>query len=267
MDECINDSAALRKSRISRFLVLSSLFMLLTSCQFLKKGDEMRAIDHPSPNYNERTEDISMIVIHYTALPSCSDSLARLCETNTPNGRVSSHYLVDTDGTIYRLVDEKKRAWHAGLGSWRGIDKINDRSIGIEIQNIGLTKDGKREPFPERQIEAVITLCKDIKERYGISNRDIIGHSDSAPARKIDPGEMFPWHRLSDSGIGIWTDKFVKPTKTVNEMLVQIGYDISDTDKAFLAFQMHFYPEGITENAPHTLERMAAICSIIFEER
>lgn len=212
---------------------------------------------HPTANFNERKYPVSMIVLHYTAIPTCEEALARLCDTTNEPGRVSAHCLVDRDGSIYNLVDESKRAWHAGVGSWAGMNAINDCSIGIEIVNAGLTADGKREPFPDAQIDAVIKLCKDIQSRYPI--KYVLGHSDVAPQRKQDPGEAFPWKKLAEAGIGVWTDKFAEPKKSVAEMLTDIGYDVSDIDKATVAFQRHWYPEAITEGATNTVGRIAAI--------
>lgn len=212
---------------------------------------------HPSPNFNDRKYPISMIVLHYTVIPTCEESLVRLSEITNVAGKVSAHYLVDRDGSIYNLVDESKRAWNAGLGSWAGLDDINSRSIGIEIVNVGLTEDGKREPFPMAQIDAVIKLCKDIQSRYPI--KYVLGHSDVAPVRKQDPGEAFPWRKLAAAGVGVWTDDFVEPKKSVDEMLWGIGYDVSDIDKAIIAFQRHWYPEAITIGASNTIERIAAV--------
>lgn len=129
----------------------------------LNASDMIDYRDYPSPNFNDRSAEISMIVLHYTALPTCEDALAILSSPINPAGRVSSHYLIDRDGTVYQMVDESKRAWHAGVGSWRGLDDVNSRSIGIEIVNIGLDDEGKREPFPDAQIDSVIALCQNIE--------------------------------------------------------------------------------------------------------
>ena len=241
------------------WFAIPALMMLCSSCVSIQSNGIVSMQIHPSPNWNERQCPVSMLVLHYTALPTCEDSLARLCDPTNSAGRVSAHYLVDVDGTIYQLVDESKRAWHAGIGSWRGLDKINDRSIGIEIQNIGLTEDGERVPFPACQIDAVIALCKDIKTRYGISNRDIFGHSDSAPTRKIDPGEAFPWQTLAGAGVGIWTDEFEDSEDNLANVLSDIGYDVCDLEKAVVAFQRHFYPSGLNGNDGMTLKRAAAV--------
>ena len=129
-----------------------------------------------------------MIVLHYTGMPDCEGALDRL---TSPKRKVSAHYCVDEDGTIYRLVDESKRAWHAGKSRWRGVTDVNSASVGIEIVNPG-HEFGYR-AFPDEQIAALIPLVADIKERHGIGRGNVVGHSDVAPARKEDPGELFPW--------------------------------------------------------------------------
>ena len=141
--------------RIGLFVV-GGLVIICLSCVHVNNKGVCRM--HPSPNFNERKHPFSMLVLHYTAIPPCEESLLRLSETTNTAGKVSAHYLVDRDGGIYQLVDESNRAWHAGLGSWTGLEDINSRSIGIEIVNGGLTGDGKREPFPDAQIDSVITL-------------------------------------------------------------------------------------------------------------
>ena len=138
-------------------------------------------IERPSPNFDERQLPVSMIVLHYTGMPDMQGALDRL---TSPDARVSSHYLVDEDGTIFRLVDESNRAWHAGKSRWRGISDVNSASVGIEIVNPG-HEFGYR-PFPDEQIAALIPLVADIKERHGIGRGNVVGHSDVAPpARKI----------------------------------------------------------------------------------
>lgn len=236
-----------------------TIVLLCSSCASINNNGAIKM--YPSPNFNERKCPVSMIVMHYTVIATCEESLARLSDPTNEAGRVSAHYLVDRNGALYGLVDESKRAWHAGVGSWAGMNAINDCSVGIEIVNVGLTEDGKREPFPDAQIDAVIKLCKDIQSRYPI--KYVLGHSDVAPQRKMDPGEAFPWKKLAEAGIGIWTDALSEPKKSVAEMLAGIGYDVSDIDKATIAFQRHWYPEAITEGATNTVGRIAAIYDII----
>lgn len=212
---------------------------------------------HPSPNFNERKYPVSMIILHYTVIPTCEESLARLSDPTNAAGKVSAHYLVDRDGSTYNMVNESKRAWHAGLGSWAGLDDINSRSIGIEIVNVGLTKDGKREPFPDAQIDAIIKLCKDVQSRYTI--KYVLGHSDVAPARKQDPGEAFPWKTLANAGVGIWTNEFADSDDDLLKVLAEIGYDTTMPEKAVAAFQRHFYPAGLLVEDGLTKKRAVAV--------
>ncbi|PKR54925.1 N-acetylmuramoyl-L-alanine amidase [Thalassospira marina] len=155
----------------------------------------------PSPNFGDRPADcaIDMLVLHYTGMPSGEAALARMCD---PASQVSAHYMVEEDGCIYQLVTEAKRAWHAGRGQWRGCTDVNSRSIGIEIVNPG-HEFGYR-PFAVRQMDAVIALCKAILGRHTIPAHNIIAHSDMAPERKEDPGELFPWEQFAVEGIGLW---------------------------------------------------------------
>ena len=168
----------------------------------------MNIIPYPSPNFNERPKDtiIDTIVIHYTDMESAQASLERLCD---PKAEVSSHYLIDEDGTVYRLVDDKKRAWHAGVSHWNGKDNVNNFSIGIELQNHGYNYFrlyNHWPPYPLKQMEALLVLLKDLSNRFPIKPRNIVGHSDVAPNRKPepkrDPGPHFDWKWLAEKGFG-----------------------------------------------------------------
>lgn len=153
----------------------------------------------PSPNFDARRAPPDMLVLHYTGMQTAAAAVARLRD---PEARVSAHYVVDEDGSVLRLVDEARRAWHAGRGAWQGETDCNAASIGIEIVNPG-HEFGYR-AFPEAQIAAVIALVADIRSRWTIPDARIIGHSDLAPDRKEDPGELFPWKRLAEAGHGLW---------------------------------------------------------------
>ena len=225
--------------------------------------NRLDVVDRPSPNFSERTRPVNMIVLHYTACEMAS-ALATLRNPHA-DAPVSAHYLVDRNGRIFRLVDESKRAWHAGPGLWNGCDDVNSASIGIEIVNKGRDAQGRREAYPDAQIEAVIKLCRDIQSRHDI--RWVIGHSDMGLGRKEDPGEHFPWKKLAQRGVGIWTDDFAKPTLTRKEMLAKIGYDATRPDLATKAFQRHFYPEAITSGGKRTNERMAAVLDLVTAHR
>lgn len=142
---------------------------------------------------------MDILLLHYTGMKSGQDAIDRLRD---PDAKVSAHYVVDEDGTVYQLVDEDRRAWHAGVSFWRGAEQINDRCIGIEIVNPG-HEWGYRE-FPALQMAAVCDLCLSILSRHPIPPRNVIGHSDVAPDRKEDPGEKFDWPGLADNGVGLW---------------------------------------------------------------
>ncbi len=162
----------------------------------------MQRIDAPSPNHDSRNgQTVDMLVMHYTGMDSAQAALAKLCDPAEAH-RVSAHYLVDEAGRVFALVPEDRRAWHAGVSSWRGNKDINARSIGIEIANPG--HDGNCPAFPKPQMEAVAELAKGIIARHGIPAWNVVAHSDIAPARKQDPGEHFDWKSLADQGIGLW---------------------------------------------------------------
>lgn len=208
---------------------------------------------YSSPRFNDRKLPVDMIILHYTDLPSMQDAVQELCG---PDAKNSAHYLVDEDGAVYGLIDEKYRAWHAGSSFWNGITDTNSRSVGIEIVNPGHSC-GYR-PFPDIQIEAVCELCLDIMNRHSVPVPNILAHSDIAPSRKKDPGELFPWKRLAENGIGLWTDGFAPAEKSLAEMLAGIGYDVTDENAALTAFQRHFYPEALISGGSRTKERLAA---------
>ncbi len=159
----------------------------------------LRIIEAPSPNFNERLHPLDMLVLHYTGMKDGPSALARMRD---PESQVSAHYMVEEDGTVFALVSEDKRAWQAGRSWWRGDEDLNSRSIGIEIVNGG--HDFGLPPFPDVQIEAVITLCQGILSRRPIPQNRVVAHSDIAPERKEDPGERFPWKRLAEAGVGLW---------------------------------------------------------------
>ncbi len=164
----------------------------------------MKVEAHPSPNFNDRKHPLDMLVFHYTGMETGQAALERMCD---PEAEVSAHYMIWEDGRVVQLVGEDKRAWHAGVSSWKGETDLNSRSIGIEIVNGGhdwpLPGD-RLPPYPEAQIDALIKLSHGILERWDIPQQRIVGHSDIAPARKQDPGEHFPWAKLSRYGIGLW---------------------------------------------------------------
>jgi N-acetylmuramoyl-L-alanine amidase len=194
----------------------------------------MTILDTPSPNFDERTLPISMIVLHYTGMPDGASALA--------------HYLVEEDGTVHRLVDEAKRAWHAGRSHWREITDVNSASVGIEIVNPG--HEWGYRPFTDEQIDALVPLVAAIKERHDITRGNVVGHSDIAPTRKRDPGELFPWARLARLRLALPrpTRNLMDPMWTQGGFLLALerfGYDVADAMAAIMAFQRRFRPELI----------------------
>ncbi len=209
----------------------------------------MRLLDHPSPNHGPRPADgvIDMLILHYTGMRTAADAVERLC---SPEAQVSAHYLIDEDGTVLRLVAEERRAWHAGLSFWAGRRDVNSASIGIELVNPG-HEFGYR-PFAEPQMAALERLGRDILARHPIPPRHVLAHSDVAPRRRSDPGELFDWRRLAQAGVGLWPETAAAPAATIAEaqhLLAAIGYETArtgllddETRPAVVAFQRHFRP-------------------------
>lgn len=202
-------------------------------------------IDTPSPNFDERTLPVTMVVLHYTGMQDAASAIARLTD---PDAKVSAHYLIAEDGQIVRMVAEDKRAWHAGKSFWRGMTDINSASVGIEIVNPG-HEFGYR-PFPVAQIDALIPLMREITLRYRITRGNVVGHSDIAPARKDDPGELFPWERLAKLRLALPspTKNLMDPHWTDGGFLLALerfGYEVIDPLAAVRAFQRRFRPNII----------------------
>ena len=203
-------------------------------------------IESPSPNFDARAAPVSMLVLHYTGM---TDAAAAIAWLRNPVSKVSSHYVVAEDGQVLRLVAEADRAWHAGAGSWRDVPgDLNSVSIGIEIVNPG-HEFGYR-PFPAAQMRAVIALSAGIVERHGIAPENVVGHSDIAPRRKNDPGELFPWDDLAARGLAVPRPKraTMDPHWTDGGFLLALnryGYDITDGTAAVRAFQRRFRPETV----------------------
>jgi N-acetylmuramoyl-L-alanine amidase len=236
-------------------------------------GAEWRTSSNFGPRRDGSRPDI--ILLHYTGMATGKAAEDWLCD---PKSEVSAHYIVHEDGRIVQMVREEERAWHAGQGIWKGKSDINSRSIGIEIVNEG--HEGGLPAFPDRQIEAVIALCCDIAARHVILPERVLGHSDVAPGRKVDPGERFPWAELAAAGIG----HFVEPSppgrghemspgqegaqvREIQELLAFYGYGVEVhghydpmTREVVAAFQRHFRParvDGIADPSTRdTLERL-----------
>ncbi|CAN5364116.1 N-acetylmuramoyl-L-alanine amidase [soil metagenome] len=231
-------------------------------------------VDAPSPNFNARTAPPDMVVIHYTGMRTGEEALARLRD---PAAEVSAHWLIEEDGRLFRLVAEERRAWHAGVSFWKGERDINGLSIGIELVNPG-HEFGYR-PFPPAQIDALCALLDAIRDRWTIPNGRILAHSDVAPDRKTDPGELFPWAELHARGHGLWVEPPPSPGEPLGEGeegvgvfalqagLTRLGYDSAPsgrfdaaTTTIVTAFQRHWRPsqvDGIADG--ETRARLVAL--------
>lgn len=232
----------------------------------------------PSPNHDERGgAPVDMLILHYTGMKSARDALDRLRD---PAASVSAHYVVDDDGTVFGLVPEDRRAWHAGVSHWRGHAALNARSIGIEIVNPG-HEWGYRD-FPVLQLAAVCDLCLGIIARHPIPARNVVAHSDVAPDRKEDPGERFDWRALAENGVGLWpvdapdlgTGGAIRDAASLHPVraaLREIGYRVAAEgaldpalSAVLRAFQRHWRPEAVTGQADDgTLVRLLAVRDLI----
>lgn len=272
-----------------KILILSFFFYHFFTSSI---ATNLNIIWQPSANFNERKElktkkiiKPEYIILHFTANCSTHETLKAFWNIVRP---VSSHYVISTNGTIVQMVDESKRAWHAGTSSWHGNSQMNTYSIGIEITNPGYSEINKEPctdhkdiwntttgqlvigssnlwyPFTEQQIHTVIEVCHDIMKRYNIPPSHILGHSDIAPGRKLDPGPLFPWEILAYHGIGLWPKNltsmkedsfFIGSITDLQKKLQKFGYRISvtgkldrQTIKVIQSFQMHFRQKNIDGN-------------------
>jgi N-acetylmuramoyl-L-alanine amidase len=234
-------------------------------------------LELPSPNHDQRTGPVDMLMLHYTGMKTAREALDRLRD---PTAQVSSHYVVDEDGTVVSLVPEDRCAWHAGISHWRGHSALNGRSIGIEIVNPG-HEWGYRD-FPVLQLAAVCDLCLLILARHPIPARNVVAHSDVAPDRKQDPGERFDWRSLAENGVGLWPEDAVDLGTTgairdavtlrpVRAALAEIGYRVAlegaldpALSTVLRAFQRHWRPEAITGQADDgTLVRLLGVQTLV----
>lgn len=238
---------------------------------------QITVADLPSPNQDDRPDGmpVDMLILHYTDMESGEAAIARLRD---PEARVSSHYVVEEDGSIFRLVPEHRRAFHAGISHWRGHDTLNGRSIGIEVVNPGHSC-GYR-PFPALQMAALCDLCLEILSRWPIPARNVVGHSDVAPDRKIDPGEFFDWQGLAANGVGLWpagvsghsTRPLQDGTARALPLLQAIGYPVDPARPEIVlsAFQRHWRQETVSGEADSgtlaRIEAVAALCGIAPED-
>lgn len=207
----------------------------------------LAAIDAPSPNHDDRKgREIEYVVLHYTGMKTGAEALERMRD---PAAKVSAHYMIEEDGRLFTLVPEDRRAWHAGLSYWRAERDMNAVSIGIELVNPG--HEWGYRPFPEKQIERLVALLRDLFARHPrLTPERVIGHSDVAPARKTDPGELFPWDRLAKEGFAVATHKGGPEPVEEEEAwaaLARIGYlvDEETREASVVAFQRRFRPDAV----------------------
>jgi len=232
---------------------LACTCVLLAGCGGLTAEPTERAMVVPSPNHDARRPNF--VVLHDTTRDNVEHALKTLTD---PAREVSAHYLIARDGTLYQLVDEKRRAWHAGVSYWGGNTDLNSASIGIELDNTGA------EPYAEAQITRLLDLLRDLQSRYKIPATNFLGHGDVALRRKVDPSRYFPWERLAREGFGMWC---WQPDSSVQELpdpllaLAVIGYDVSDPASALAAFRRHFLGVDAVEDAS-AVERRLMRCLI-----
>jgi N-acetyl-anhydromuramyl-L-alanine amidase AmpD len=217
----------------ARLLLLPMLALLLAACAHAPPRNPL-AHWVPSPNHNAR--EAILVVIHATTQDSVEESLETLRTANS-GGPVSAHYLIGRDGALYQLVAEDLRAWHAGPGAWGTISDVNSASIGIELDNNGT------DPYPSEQIDSLLKLLADICKRNGIPREQVIGHSDMAPTRKVDPGAQFPWARLAQEGFGRWPSTPLTDPPAGFDPAVALrllGYSSDDHVAVIRAFHLHY---------------------------
>jgi N-acetylmuramoyl-L-alanine amidase len=232
--------------------------LLLAACAPLPQRAGIPTRWEPSPNHDERRPNF--VILHHTTNRAAEQALRTLTD---PRRAVSSHYLVSRTGTVYQLVDERARAWHAGESNWGGNSDINSSSLGIELDNDGV------EPYPDIQIDALLSLLRDIRQRYQIPAANFLGHADVAPRRKVDPGANFPWRKLAQQGFGLWCEPpLPEPSSSFDTVtaLQALGYDVSNPDAALQAFRLHFLPSGQSPGTDDA-QRQLLYCLVLKKTR
>jgi N-acetylmuramoyl-L-alanine amidase len=240
--------------------LIAALVLALTACAPLPQRAGIPTQWQPSPNVDERRPNF--VIIHHTG----SDRAERALRTLTSGeSRVSAHYLIARDGTIYQIADERARAWHAGESYWGGNADLNSSSLGIELDNDG------EEPFAEAQIAALLELLSDISQRYGIPAANFLGHGDVAPRRKTDPSRHFPWRRLAERGFGLWCDaNGMEAPATLDSLtaLQALGYDVWDAAAAIGAFRRRFATNAAdTAELPDLTTQERALLHCLIERK
>lgn len=236
--------------------LLGLLAALLAACAPLPERANVPLRWQPSPNFGERRPNL--VVLHHTGDDAAQAALRTLTDRDS---RVSAHYLIGRDGTVYQLVDERARAWHAGESRWGNLADVNSASLGIELDNDG------DEPFPDAQIDALLALLRDIQRRYGLPAANFVGHADVAPRRKTDPSRHFPWKRLAEQGFGLWCEPPDSAPSFDGEAAVALqalGYDAAHPDAALQAFKRHFAPD---DESPALTDRDRRMLRCLLEQK
>jgi N-acetylmuramoyl-L-alanine amidase len=243
----------------SRILIIAGI-LLCAACSQAPLRPGIPTKWWPSPNFDERMPNY--VILHHTSNNTAVPALATL---TSPVKKVSAHYLIERDGTLFQLVDERRRAWHAGESRWGSDTDLNSSSIGIELDNNGA------EPYADAQIEVLLSLLSDLQRRYKIPAENILGHADIAPARKVDPGRLFPWKTLAAHGFGLWCDvseqgSMAAPPAAFDALqaLQSVGYDIADPQAAIRAFKLHFVQEDV---APELNARDRNVLACVLQKR
>lgn len=239
------------RSGINRWVVIAAS-MLAAACAPMPTVPP-GVIQMPSPNFDERRPNY--VIIHQTSDDTVDEALATLLD---PERKVSSHYLIGRDGTLYQLVDERRRAWHAGASYWAGNTDMNSASIGIELDNNGA------EPFAEPQIRRLLQLLGDLQQRYRIPPANFLAHGDVAPGRKVDPSALFPWERLAAAGYGLWCRQAPAEAGKIVDValgLRLLGYGSDDPAASLAAFRRHFL--GIESTAPPDARDLAMLDCLV----
>jgi N-acetylmuramoyl-L-alanine amidase len=236
------------------------LTLLLAACAAPPQGSALASRFERSPNFDTRR--VALVVLHHTGTSVPGEALRTLTRASA---QVSAHYLVDRSGVIVQLVDERARAWHAGESRWGTVDDVNSASIGVEVENDG------RQPYPSAQVAALLRLLADLRERHHLGPAAFIGHADVAPARKADPGALFPWRTLAANGFGLWCDPPVPSAPPGFDAVLglrALGYDTRLPDAAFAAFHLH-YGAALTgaEAAYPASARDADLVSCLLQQR
>lgn len=237
-------------------IALAAVLLVLAACAPLPRYTALPVEMRPSPNFSERRPNY--VILHHTTNDTAEQAIATL---TSGMREVSAHYLIARDGRIIYLVDELKRAWHAGDSYWGGNRDLNSSSIGIELDNNG------NEPYSDAQIEVLIELLRDLAARWNIPPANVLGHGDVAPGRKVDPSALFPWRRLAEAGFGLWCDPPYQPAPAGADdatLLAALGYDVTRLPAAVAAFKRHW---AVDDGTPELSGEQKGLVACLIQKR